>query len=606
MDGWVTIGTKLDSKQLEKDLKNAEKKLEQYERESEKLTEKKAKVELDLQEYEKQKAIIKQTTELNMKFASTEAGKQKVINEENQAMSELNNKYSKQLNNLETINKKIKENANNQGLVKSEIEETNNKLKQARGFDNIKGSVDNIGKSVQGVTKKVARWALAFIGVRSAISLIRQSFSTLSQYDDQMATDVEYIRYAIANTLRPVVEFILNLVKQIMFYVGYIAKAWLGVNIYAKSSAKSFKDANKQSKEMGKQLAGFDEMNVLSDSSANNSGTPSFDLASPEDVPVPKWIQWIADNGDLVKAILFGIAGGLTAIHLGLTLIQALGIGLALAGIVITFQNIIKFLQNPSFENFIGILEGIALAVTGVAIAIGAWPVAIGAAIAFVIVEIVKHFDDIMKLFNNLIDWMDKNVLGALRFLFGPLGDILYAPISFFVNAAKGAFESFFGGIKQIVNGIVKLFKGDFKGGIADVFGGLKSIMLAPINALISGINSLIKGVNKISFKAPDWVPLIGGKKWGFSLPQIPKLAKGTILNNPGKGVPVAGGNAIAGEAGREAYLPLSDTQLLEELGSTIGRYITINLTNVTELDGRQIARKVDKIQQNNNFVFNR
>jgi phage-related protein len=211
-----------------------------------------------------------------------------------------------------------------------------------------------------------------------------------------------------------------------------------------------------------------------------------------------------------------------------------------------------------------------------------------------------------MKLFNGLIDWMDKNVLGALRYLFGPLGDILYAPISVFVNAVKGAFESLFGGVKQIVNGIVKLFKGDFKGAIVNVFGGLKSIMLAPINALISGINSLIKGVNKISFDVPGWVPVIGGKKWGFNIPKIPKLAKGTILNNPGKGVPVAGGSAIAGEAGREAYLPLSDTQLLEELGSTIGRYITINLTNVTELDGRQIARKVDKIQQNNNFVFNR
>ena len=52
--------------------------------------------------------------------------------------------------------------------------------------------------------------------------------------------------------------------------------------------------------------------------------------------------------------------------------------------------------------------------------------------------------------------------------------------------------------------------------------------------------------------------------------------------------------------------IPLTDSQQMELLGSTIGRYININLTNVTELDGREIARKVDKIQQNNNFVMNR
>jgi hypothetical protein len=44
----------------------------------------------------------------------------------------------------------------------------------------------------------------------------------------------------------------------------------------------------------------------------------------------------------------------------------------------------------------------------------------------------------------------------------------------------------------------------------------------------------------------------------------------------------------------------------MELLGSTIGKYISINLTNITELDGRQIARKVEQINQNNNFVLNR
>ena len=31
----------------------------------------------------------------------------------------------------------------------------------------------------------------------------------------------------------------------------------------------------------------------------------------------------------------------------------------------------------------------------------------------------------------------------------------------------------------------------------------------------------------------PDWVPVIGGKKFGFNIPKIPKLAKGTVVDKP-------------------------------------------------------------------------
>ena len=118
-------------------------------------------------------------------------------------------------------------------------------------------------------------------------------------------------------------------------------------------------------------------------------------------------------------------------------------------------------------------------------------------------------------------------------------------------------------------------------------------------------MNTLIRGENRIQFNVPDWIPGIGGKQFGFNIPQIPKLAKGTILNAPGRGVPVAGGRALAGEAGREAYLPLSDTQLLEELGSTIGKYITINANITNSMNGRIISRQLQKIQNDSNFAYN-
>ena len=43
----------------------------------------------------------------------------------------------------------------------------------------------------------------------------------------------------------------------------------------------------------------------------------------------------------------------------------------------------------------------------------------------------------------------------------------------------------------------------------------------------------MIGGLNKLSFDIPDWIPIIGGKKFGFNIPTIPEipyLAKGGLI----------------------------------------------------------------------------
>jgi len=85
---------------------------------------------------------------------------------------------------------------------------------------------------------------------------------------------------------------------------------------------------------------------------------------------------------------------------------------------------------------------------------------------------------------------------------------------------------------------------------------------------------------------------------------KIPYLATGGIINNPGRGVPLGG--AIGGEVNKEGVIPLTDSQAMEELGQTIGKYVNINFTNITRLDNRQIAREQKKINAQNDFAMNR
>ena len=640
MDGWVTIGTRLDSKQLEKDIKTAESELRRYEKEGERLTKQKAKIDLDLEDYEKQKELIEQSYDNILKRAETEEQVNNVLGMEEEAMKSLNEAYSSQLNAQAEINSKIENNTYQQGLLNSKIEEMNGKLVKSKGMDKLKENINDTGKSVEKVTKKITKMALAVFGIRSAFMFVRRSISTLTENDSQLKADVDYIRTALAYSIEPLVRGIVELAKRLLYYVGYIIKAWTGYDIFAnvsKALGKSKDEAKGLNKELNKTLAGFDEMNTLSSSSGGGDDgiTPSFDFSDIENQPVPEWLEWIAKHKDEVITGLAGISAGLIGIHSGLTLIKGIGLGIAVAGLVRTVQKLIDFIKKPTFKNFMGILEGIAITVTGIGILFGAWPVAIAGAIALIVVELINHFDEVKAMFGRLIKWIDTDFRDMMRKVFGPLGDLIVNPFKWAVQFISDLFNGLFGGMKQIIDGIVLLFRGDFKGGISEIFSGMLDILMAPFNSMktlvnniftevvnfiIDAINVLIDGLNKIkipgtkigvNLKRLDRIgehKYTGGgfrAKGGIFYPsKLPKLAVGGIINQPGRGVPYNG--AYIGERGAEAVVPLTDSQQMALLGETIGRYVNISATIPVYVGNRKVAREVRKIQANEDFAFNR
>jgi hypothetical protein len=153
-------------------------------------------------------------------------------------------------------------------------------------------------------------------------------------------------------------------------------------------------------------------------------------------------------------------------------------------------------------------------------------------------------------------------------------GELISKILNFFGNLGGKAGEVVVGAFKTVVNGVL---------------GAIESILNTPIKA----INSLIKTINK--------VPGINLKSLGTF--NLPRLAVGGIVNMPGRGVPVGG--AIAGEVSKEGVLPLTDSQAMEELGATIGRYITINANITNTMNGRVISRELQKINSNSDFARN-
>lgn len=132
-------------------------------------------------------------------------------------------------------------------------------------------------------------------------------------------------------------------------------------------------------------------------------------------------------------------------------------------------------------------------------------------------------------------------------------------------SGATGTFTS----IKNSITGIWDGLWGALKRTINSIIGGVEKMA----NGVINGINAMIKALNKLSFDIPDWVPVLGGKKFGFDLRtvsaiSIPRLASG--------GFPDTGELFIAREAGAEM------------VGSIGGRTAVANNDQIVE--GIQLA----------------
>ena len=378
-------------------------------------------------------------------------------------------------------------------------------------------------------------------------------------------------------------------------------------------------------------------MNVLqTDTSGGGGGggaTPSFNV---EDVDIPKWMKWIGENGKELIPILLGIASGLTAIKLGLEPLKALGIGIAVWGIVSAVQTLLDYLKDPTWDKFADTISYIGIAVVGLGIAFGSLPLAVvGVGIAITGL-VAKYWDDVKDTFNQRITDMETSIDEAKQ-RFGRTVGAVYEGIVKFLRETFDAVDGYFNGLKRMFDGIIGFVQHAFKGEWQKAFDDLYNIGAGMFRMLVGAWNTnfgllinlasnlgmsmgnalagaIKQGMNGVIYVIESQIngaiDLINGairlinKIPGVSISNVgrvslPRLAQGGIVNNPGPGVMM--GSYIAGERGAEAVLPLTD-DTLQRLANMIP--ITVNVTNT--MNGRVISRELQKVQNENDFAFNR
>lgn len=336
--------------------------------------------------------------------------------------------------------------------------------------------------------------------------------------------------------------------------------------------------------------------------------------------------QWLVDNSELIKNIIFGIAAAWAAAKLaaaGMAIATAIATGgmsliipavIALIGFLVALQSrfnwigqVVQFL-TPIWNGLVAIFNQYLMPslralwntiVTQLAPALmNLWSqlMRIWNIVAPVLLPILKALGAFIGgqlvahiwLFINGINFAIKIISAIIGVIAGAIR-ISTSLSSWFIrlgsSAANGVRSAlgWFGRLPGTVAGIVSRIASFFSSlpgrigrGVAGVVGALTSPFRTAFNSIISLWNNT---VGRISFRVPDWVPGIGGKGWS-----VPQFASG--VEN------FAGGWAIVGERGPElTYLPKgSDVysnnksrQMLQ--GGGISVYGDIKIDNQNDAD---------------------
>lgn len=270
-------------------------------------------------------------------------------------------------------------------------------------------------------------------------------------------------------------------------------------------------------------------------------------------IPVAKTaVGLVKENKDMILTLAKAAVAAVAALKAMQTVSQT----------VIAFKNLSTIFKKVSEGG--GLLSKV-LSMGGIKLALIAGAVALVAA-GFVVLwnksekfreTITNLWAKLQPLGASLVDlagtaW--RNLAPALEFV----GTAMVNGLGNAVEVLAPVIENIMGLLTGLITFVSGVFSGDWEKawqGVCDIFKnlfeGIVNIAKIPINGVIGAINAVIGAINSCGITIPEWVPILGGKKFAISLPEIPMLAAGGVATAPTL--------AMIGEGGEpEAVLPLS------------------------------------------------
>jgi hypothetical protein len=193
-------------------------------------------------------------------------------------------------------------------------------------------------------------------------------------------------------------------------------------------------------------------------------------------------------------------------------------------------------------------------------------------------IEFLKQIPNYIKTVGNWITDLASRIGNTLVNAFNWAWNIA----SNFINNLKAGFaimrDYLVNKVEDIKNRVTNAFYG-VKDGIVNIWSSVESGVKSGINKMIDMLNKFFQKLN--NFKLPDWTGL---GNVGFSIPNIPRLARGGVVTAPTM--------AMIGESGAEVVMPLeNNTGWIDKLAERIGG------------GGNTIVVKIGEDEIYNNFI---
>ena len=438
--------------------------------------------------------------------------------------------------------------------------------------------------------KALAKSALIFSVIAAALRALKDIMGQAISQSKEASAAVAKLKGALLSLAQPIIDVLLpvftalvNILAKIVTAVAKFVSVLFGKSFsQTKQNAKALnaqagaiENVGSAAKEASKYLAGFDELNVMSEQKDTQSGGSAGGISSDGIAPdfsdldadvsifdnLVKRLQKIWQDiknifkdlkdivvnfftgnwGDMLESInnlfwhiqdlisdilLFVSEGFGDIIDWIIQKFNLAGtpIGQALEGIKGIVQGAIEFVVNFLNLNLDGVLNSVTKFMTGLQ------------NLLYGIINFVQSG------VNSLLTWLNNVTGGELSGFIEFVKSVFNGCFSFIKEVAGAAFA----GLKDMLNGIITLLNGLFSANWKQAWQGLMQFVKgiattiagvfgSALNVIIRALNWMIRQINKISITVPDWVPGIGGRTVGFNIPAIsevtiPRLAQGAVI----------------------------------------------------------------------------
>lgn len=433
-----------------------------------------------------------------------------------------------------------------------EAEEATNRvgvsLRKASSEVEIVGeSSKKAGEGFDGIMKKVFGIGLRLLGVVSTAQFFMRVVRSAISDNKEIENTIVAITKTLAEMLMPVIDWVARAVKSLLVVLNSFLYGLTGVNYLANAMARAEKSAKGTAKAVKslKQLAGFDELNNMN-TQTGGGGVGAGDWTSglnpnelnqwwvnfgrkvreiideivrvwnqtiwPAIKPVfdaiwrwlseslwpwlQKFFPWFEENWTwFIPLVIDGIGAIKLAWGLATGDIGSLLSGLGLLGVGI-FTGIEFGAENSARKATDSVVTSMQEAASGIINSANVMSQGVDGSFKTMEQSGADSFGRTLRNARKTFEEIDG--MGKKAF-----GDV--------ASSAKGATDSVARGMNKV--------KDDTKTSLNGTIGYFEGTA----NAGIKGSNSITRALNKIQFDIPSWIPIIGGKKFGFNLRETPE-----------------------------------------------------------------------------------